>query len=384
MNCIETSVTWLSAGTARWFVLSFALLGTVAGCQTEDDVRAYTVPKSPRTQAAGADQSNHAGQGVPSRMLAAVIPKPGQSWFFKLVGPEDSIAGLREPFLELIRSIRMEAGDGPPQWEMPQGWSQQPGSGMRYATVRPLPDEPTIELTVIPLPTASGSEAEYVLSNINRWRDQLGLSPIGAAELEGARPIDEAQANDAIIQVPLGDDLRAIFVDISGRSSPSQGRGGPFAKGMAPRGPMPPTRAAGPTTNSLTYDAPESWAEGAVDGMRKASFRVTQGDQSAEITVIDLPESSLAANVNRWRGQIELPPLAPEEIDAQAETIEIDGHPGYYIEMWADESAPRRKAILVAIVNVDGKSWFIKLRGDTDVATAQRDAFRSFIESISF
>ncbi len=386
MNGIESPVTRFPStnGPSRViFALAVSLL--LAGCNSEDDVRTYNVPKSPRAQVATGGGTNDAGQGVPSRMLAAMIPRAGQSWFFKLVGPEATVAQQRESFLELVQSIQFKAGDGPPQWFLPEGWSQQPGSRMRYATIRPSPDDPTLELSVIPLPTAGGSETEYILSNINRWRDQLGLSPIAAEDLEAALPIDEADAATAIIRVSLSEDIEAIVVDISGTSTPSTGRGGPFASGMAqPQGPMTQGGAAPQTATSLTYDVPEGWQEEAVSGMRKASFRVTLDDQSAEISVIDLPESPLAANVNRWRGQIALPALSPAEIEEQAEAIEIDGHPGHYVEMWADDSAPRREAILAVIVNVDGKSWFIKLRGDADVAQAQREAFRDFLESINF
>jgi len=317
-------------------------------------------------------------------MLAAVIPRPGQSWFFKLVGPEKIVAKQREPFLALVRSIRLGSDNGPPQWDLPEGWSQQPGSGMRYATIRPVPEEPSVELSVIPLPTAGGNETDYVLSNINRWRNQLGLSAIAATELDAAPSLDESRATDTIIRVPLENDIAAIFVNLSGSRSASPGRGGPFSAGMTPRGPMVQRGAGDSATTSLTYDVPEGWKEAAASGIRKASFRISQGDQAAEITVIDLPESSLAANVNRWRGQIALPPLSPAEIDEQAKAIEIDGHPGHYLEMWGDEAAQPREAILAAIVNIDGQSWFIKLRGDAAVATAQRDAFRGFLESISF
>lgn len=412
MNYVESldrelpTLTMPSRGSFRPvpYLVVCATLATGLGCHSEEDIRAYNVPKSPEAQATTSTPRAPAAQGVPSRMLAAVVPQAEQSWFFKLMGPEALVAKQRKPFLELIRSIQVEGADAPPQWELPEGWTQEQGSGMRFATIHPLPDEPTVELTVIPLPTAGDDETEYVISNINRWRNQLGLGPMAAAELEAAKTIDDAGESDAILRVPLGDELEAVVVDISGTSAPSTGAAGPFAAGgmqgpmvpqgpVAPQGPMPPqgspvgspsSRPTAKSASSLKYEVPEAWTEKTPDGIRKAAFQIDQDGKSAEVTVIDLPESGLVPNVNRWRGQIGLAPLSPAEIDQQVEAIEIDGHAGHYVEMWTDESAPKPEAILAAIVSIDGQSWFIKLQGDAALAEAERDAFRAFYESIRF
>lgn len=377
-----------TSGIPLRFVLGLLLgaMATLTGCSSEEDIRAYTVPKSGEAQARSGGQSPGAGQGVDSRMLAAIVPQADQSWFFKLVGRDATVSALQEPFLELIRSIRIDEGAAAPTWDLPEGWVQQPAAGMRYATILPLPDEPTVELTVIPLPTAGQDETEYLLSNVNRWRDQLGKPPIDTAELEAALKTENPEPTADIMTVPLGESLEAVVVNIAGVSSPSPGMGrGPFAPGASPQGPaVGPSRPTAPMASSLKYDVPDGWEEEPAGGMRKASFKVTHDDQTAEVTVIDLPESGLAPNVNRWREQISLPPLSPGEIEERAEAIEIDGNPAHYVELWADESDNAAGTILAAIVNVQGKSWFIKLSGPTGVAKAQRDAFRAFCESIRF
>lgn len=368
-------------------VLFVSTLVALTGCNSQEDIRAYTVPKSPQAQASRGPSAEPV-QGIESRMLAAIVPHADQSWFFKLVGRDETVTGLQEPFMELIRSIRIDEGAAAPTWELPQGWEQKPAAGMRYATVLPLPDEPTVELTVIPLPTTGQDETEYVLSNINRWRDQLGMGPIGTEALESALKIEAPEPTAEIQTVALGDAQNAVVVNIAGISSPSppMGRGGPFVSPGAPQGPMVPgpTRPTAPVASSLKYDVPDGWEEGPAGGMRKASFKVTHDDQMAEVTVIDLPESGLVPNVNRWRQQISLPPLSPGEIEEQAEVIDVDGHQGHLVELWADESDNAASAILAAIVNVQGKSWFIKLSGPTGVTKAQRDAFRAFCESFQF
>jgi hypothetical protein len=41
-----------------------------------------------------------------SRLLGAVVEGPGGPWFFKITGPETTVAAAREPFFALLRSVR--------------------------------------------------------------------------------------------------------------------------------------------------------------------------------------------------------------------------------------------------------------------------------------
>lgn len=45
-----------------------------------------------------------------SRLLAAVVEGAGGPWFFKATGPDATIAAAREPFIEMLRSIRPGGG----------------------------------------------------------------------------------------------------------------------------------------------------------------------------------------------------------------------------------------------------------------------------------
>jgi len=152
----------------------------------------------------------------PERMLGAIVPVDGSTWFFKLVGPDAVVQAEREAFMALIRSIKPAApapasapvaaapaaaapaandmaamantavrtADGPGlQWTAPAGWQSEPASAMRKATYRVTgANGASAELAVTAFPGDVGGE----LANVNRWRNQLGLAPIGAAELAAA------------------------------------------------------------------------------------------------------------------------------------------------------------------------------------------------------
>ena len=111
-------------------------------------------------------------------MLAAIVLRPDKAWFFKAVGPDAQMAEHADAFRSLLRSVRFV--DEKPQWTLPEGWRQKPGSGMRFATLQFGPADQPLELTVIPLGVPPGEPSAYILSNVNRWRQQLQMPPVAA------------------------------------------------------------------------------------------------------------------------------------------------------------------------------------------------------------
>lgn len=89
------------------------------------------------------------------------------------------------------------AGEVPPppvpksglRWTLPAGWSATAPGGMRYATLKP-PVGGTIDVSVVVLQGPAGGE----LSNVNRWRGQLGLGSIDQAALQSQRKTVQSKA----------------------------------------------------------------------------------------------------------------------------------------------------------------------------------------------
>ena len=84
-----------------------------------------------------------------------------------------------------MANTRVDTASGPAlAWEVPAGWSAGPERPMRKATLL-IPGEagaPGAELSVTAFPGDVGGN----LANVNRWRQQLSLPPIGEAELGSA------------------------------------------------------------------------------------------------------------------------------------------------------------------------------------------------------
>ncbi len=104
-------------------------------------------------------------------------------------------------------------------------------------------------------------------------------------------------------------------------TAPIPGAPAPAAPGM-PGAPMVPgsdmASTAVPTANGsdLSWTAPADWKPKAPGAMRKGSFTVSgaAGDADLSITAFPGDVGGELANLNRWRGQIQLAPLAEGDL----------------------------------------------------------------------
>ena len=146
-----------------------------------------------------------------------------------------------------------------------------------------------------------------------------------------------------------------------------------------------PASASAP---ALKYKLPAGWQEVAPGEMRAASFRVAgKGGKLADVSVIPLP--GLAGgdldNVNRWRGQVGLKGVTPEELAKLAQPVTIDGSAAQLYEQAGENPAAGEKTrILAAITRRAGVAWFFKMTGDDELVAQQKPAFIGFLESVGF
>src|SRR5207302_8827214 len=147
-------------------------------------------------------------------------------------------------FLEFITSIRFSgSSDAKPTWTLPPDWKQLPGNAMRYATIQIAADGKPLELSVIPLPQSGGDKEKYVLDNVNRWRNQLNLKPITAADL--------ATTTKSLTI----DGREATLVSLIGTGSGGMTGGAPFAPFAG--GPLPADHPPLGTPTSTTSGTPK-------------------------------------------------------------------------------------------------------------------------------
>lgn len=141
------------------------------------------------------------------------------------------------------------------------------------------------------------------------------------------------------------------------------------------------------TLPSLKFVKPDSWKEKAPTQMRVASFEISENNEKVDVSVIPLSGTAGgdAANVNRWRGQVGLQPLAEEELLKQAEKVEIAGQPADLYDVAAvDQGTGDAQRIIGVIFHRDGTAWFIKMIGASNLAAKNKTGFIAFLKSIEF
>jgi len=191
------------------------------------------------------------------RIVAAIIPRGERAWVFRLTGPVDPVGKEVGLFKQLVRSTRFET-DGSPKWTLPEGWTEEPQTGLRFATIKiPSAGGPPLDFSVSVLPGSNEAEFDsYLLANVNRWRGQLQLPPLPPLRL-----------HDTVEELK-GETVTASMVDLSGRRAPTDGMGG---------GPMGPMRRPGamPAPNAPTAHDPGAASPAATDPATKGAAPVS-------------------------------------------------------------------------------------------------------------
>lgn len=343
---------------AAWLLLGLALL-PLAGCAREEEgVQHYTAPRvSSDAALAGLNKV---------RLLAAVVPHDKETFFFKLVGPAEAVAAHKDQFETFLRSVHFTGKeDKPVEWQLAEGWKEEPGNQVRFATIRLGTKDEPLDITVTRLPPSD------FLANVNRWR-RLDL---------GRGPIDEQDLPKAVTDLKVdGKDVK--LVDMTG----------PGGKGMQrpamPSGhpPVPSGRRPAPAATNFKYDKPAGWQE---DNTRRSAFapdlafNVKDGDQSARVTVFR-QAGDLLANVNRWRtGDLQLPALIQAEVERLRQRIEVDGQPADFVDL-VNADAPGHPRVLGVVAPRRDAIWTFTMKGPAELLEKQKPAFEAFVKSVRF
>jgi len=176
--------------SCREIVLGMMALLSMIGCDSDEQISRYQVPKEETLLAENRAERENAADAAatetrPARMLVAMLPRQMTTWFIKLVGPVDDIKELKPTFLKFIDTVQFENEE--PTWQLPANWTESLSTvSFRYKTIN-IPatdDHKPLEITVSKLNSESGDKPEFVLPNLNRWRGQLNLPAVTMAELD--------------------------------------------------------------------------------------------------------------------------------------------------------------------------------------------------------
>jgi len=109
---------------------------------------------------------------------------------------------------------------------------------------------------------------------------------------------------------------------------------------------------------------------------------VTQGAERAKFTIVPLPaRDNLAANINRWRGQIKLPAEDAKQAVEKTKAIAVDNHQGKLVDL---HNPTTNQRILAVVVTLGKQDWYFKMMGDETVVEKERKAFEALMKTVKF
>jgi hypothetical protein len=133
------------------------------------------------------------------------------------------------------------------------------------------------------------------------------------------------------------------------------------------------------TPAELSWTTPARWKEKLKTPMRLASYeiRTLQGTLDFSIIRLEGDGGGDLANVNRWRAQEGLDVWSAEVF---AQNVQIVPHPRLAIRTIWIEGA--KNAILGAMTNNGGYTWFFKMCGPIEAAKIERGDFVKLLEGL--
>lgn len=138
-------------------------------------------------------------ESVPARVLVAMMVKDNVHWFFRLSGSSNGVEIVKPDFKKYLQTVKIldspaqepapggtgstgsgQANEASIQLQTPDGWTQLEPTPMALSRYQINSDKGTAVVTVTKLEGIAGG----LLSNVNRWRGQVNLEPIGEEDLK--------------------------------------------------------------------------------------------------------------------------------------------------------------------------------------------------------
>jgi hypothetical protein len=386
------------ARTPRFYVRWLVLLVALAGCD-RNEIKAYRVAKEPSPPPPPIQENE---KPLPAGHPDVASPSPA-----------------------------------PLTWTAPPGWESLTPGEMRVASFKVTGQGgKQADVSIVPLGGFGGGDA----ANVNRWRGQVGLAAASSEELKqvaqpveiGGQPADlydvagrnPDNGNPARILAAIQHrDGSAWFFKMTGDDELVAAQKGafigflkslkfeapeamalppshlPIAGGNLPAGhpdiaDPAPTGVTAADESRPNWKVPSGWREIDAGQFLVAKFAIN-GDNDTQATV-NVSHSAgdgggLAANVNRWRNQLGLGPLAEGEVErlsAPSELVVPGSTPAgkaMFVDMSQTNSNTGQSVRLIgAMVPLAGETWFYKLMGDGKIVKREKEAFNRFVQTATY
>ena len=178
------------------------------------------------------------GQSKPPRLIMATLKLGQVAWFFKMAGPTEAIDSQIQTFKQFLSSLKFQpsayninfdklmqdaqqsaqepatasataSATAPaiaPAWTTPGSWEEKPATQMRLGNFSA--GNGKAEITVMTFPGKVGG----LLANVNRWREQSGLTAVSDSELNNVTQQISISGKFATLAEAIGEKTSSISV----------------------------------------------------------------------------------------------------------------------------------------------------------------------------
>lgn len=310
------------------------------------------------------------------------------------------------------------------EYQRPTDWQEAPPGQMRVASFRVAgQDGKQADVSVIPLPGMTGSD----LDNVNRWRGQVSLPGVSEAELAKlAQPVEiagqpatlyeqaginpESGKKTRILAAITRRDDAAWFFKMTGDDNLVVQQKPVFIAFLksvtfpmaAAQAQLPPSHppidagsmmaqpASAPSSGQAkpNWQVPSDWKEVPAGQFLVAKFALPGGGGEPAAVNVSMAAGDgggLLANLNRWRGQLGLAPVAEADLATQVQSLDLPGGKATLTDISGQDARTGQKARLLAVVvPQSGDTWFYKLMGNAQVVQQEKDAFLKFVQGVKY
>lgn len=156
------------------------------------------------------------------------------------------------------------------------------------------------------------------------------------------------------------------------------------ATATRPSGEMANAAVASAGGPNLTWTAPAAWQAKPLGAMRKGSFNVVgEAGASADLSITAFPGAvgGDLANINRWRGQVALPPITVADLPKATTRFTANGLAFSVVDLASADPANLQR-ILGGFTPFQGAMWFFKLTGPDTLVASAKPAFLEFLQTV--
>lgn len=341
----------------RYFLGVALLLAITAGqSRAEDQIRTYTVPK----------------EQASAPPAASANPAPD-----------------------------LPVNSSPIRWTLPFGWVEGPPRSMRIASFDITGAQGgKAEMAVTSFPGPVGTE----LGNVNRWRRELNLPPIQEGEIVSQPVIVDSNQGKLFTITEGAQETVVAMVPQNGATwffklhgdAPTVSAAQPgfhqfldsvrFAGATNAPPPEQPIATDAGGGDAPRWNVPPNWSETSPGPMIFKSFAVTDNGAKAMVTVSFFPGAvgGVLANINRWRGQLGLPPVEEADLGGVAQPVTGADGTATLVDFSGKSKADEPARLVAAIVPHGENTWFYKLIGDPAAVAREKEGFVNFVKSVHY